>query len=134
MSEKLFGKSEKNNAGIDAYEKLLALQEKQIRKLRCKVLRHSEKIKEAETLGEQMKDNVSLVMRPSTCKRRLADPTSKSLKKYSKKRRRRETFSISKLIHDGSFEDENQVLLGFIDTSTQRQLSNYEKMLTEHFD
>ena len=53
------GKSQKNKAKINAYEKLLALQEKQIRKLRRRVLRHSEKIKEAEALGEQMKDNVS---------------------------------------------------------------------------
>ena len=61
-----------------------------------------------------MKDNV--VMRPSTCKRRLANPTSESLKKYSKKRRRKENFSVAKLIHGASSEDENPVLLGLIDT------------------
>ena len=92
------GKSQKNKAKINAYENILALQQKRLRNLRRRVHRHHEKLKEVEATEDQLQDKISLVMRPSTIKRRLANPTSKISKKYSKNKRRKETFDIANWI------------------------------------
>ena len=77
-----------------------------------------------------MKDTPSRVIRTSTRKRRLANPTSESSKKYSIKRRRKETFSVAKINHGASSEDENPVLLGLIDTiSTKFPVETVAKKL-----
>ena len=110
------GKSQKNKAKINAYENILALQQKRLSNLRRRVHWHYKKLKEVEALEDQLQDKISLAMRPSTIKRRLANPTSKTSKKYSKNKKRKETFGIAEVIHGGSGDDEDPVLFWLLDT------------------